>query len=269
MTIDSDKILHDLLNSLDSLEGIRPGEIPNIALYMDQVTTFMDAQLASSRRFESDKVLTKTMINNYAKNKLLPPPVKKKYSPEHMMLLVFIYYFKNILSITDIQTLLAPITDRYFGTESGFSIQDIYDEIFQMEKEEIASVKEDLLKKADVSKSMFGSSPEEDREFLQLFWTHAQLLSSFFHSEVPGSMDEYTNHIWIILQNIIGASANDHTGFLFCQFPDDLCLVIKQIFIRCKILTLRRNQFSIVDSGLSKQRALCTGIFIHLPKRVS
>ena len=67
MTIDSDKILHDLLNSLDSLEGIRPGEIPNIALYMDQVTTFMDAQLASSRRFESDKVLTKTMINNYAK----------------------------------------------------------------------------------------------------------------------------------------------------------------------------------------------------------
>ena len=154
MTIDSDKILHDLLNSLDSLEGIRPGEIPNIALYMDQVTTFMDAQLASSRRFESDKVLTKTMINNYAKNKLLPPPVKKKYSPEHMMLLVFIYYFKNILSITDIQTL---------------SIKDIYDEIFQMEKEEIASVKEDLLKKADVSKSMFGSSPEEDREFLQLF----------------------------------------------------------------------------------------------------
>lgn len=169
MTIDSDKILHDLLNSLDSLEGIRPGEIPNIALYMDQVTTFMDAQIASSRRFESDKVLTKTMINNYAKNKLLPPPVKKKYSPEHMMLLVFIYYFKNILSITDIQTLLAPITDRYFGTESGFSIKDIYDEIFQMEKEEIASVKEDLLKKADVSKSMFGSSPEEDREFLQLF----------------------------------------------------------------------------------------------------
>ena len=157
MTIDSDKILHDLLNSLDSLEGIRPEEIPNIALYMDQVTTFMDAQLASSRRFESDKVLTKTMINNYAN------------SPEHMMLLVFIYYFKNILSITDIQTLLAPITDRYFGTESGFSIKDIYDEIFQMEKEEIASVKEDLLKKADVSKSMFGSSPEEDREFLQLF----------------------------------------------------------------------------------------------------
>ena len=122
MTIDSDKILHDLLNSLDSLEGIRPEEIPNIALYMDQVTTFMDAQLASSRRFESDKVLTKTMINNYAKNKLLPPPVKKKYSPEHMMLLVFIYYFKNILSITQfLPTPFFLISHSHLLTQSAYS----------------------------------------------------------------------------------------------------------------------------------------------------
>lgn len=169
MTIDANKMLHDLLNSLDSLEGIRPGDIPNIDLYMDQVTTFMDAQLAASRRFPSDKVLTKTMINNYAKNRLLPPPVKKKYSPEHMMLLVFIYYFKNILSITDIQTLLSPITDRYFGTENKFSMKELYEEIFSMEKEEIASVKQDLLKKYEVSSTMFGDSPEEDQAFLQLF----------------------------------------------------------------------------------------------------
>ena len=78
MTIDSDKILHDLLNSLDSLEGIRPGEIPNIALYMDQVTTFMDAQLASSRRFESDKVLTKTMIKQLCKKQAAPAAGQKE-----------------------------------------------------------------------------------------------------------------------------------------------------------------------------------------------
>ena len=93
MTIDSDKILHDLLNSLDSLEGIRPEEIPNIALYMDQVTTFMDAQLASSRRFESDKVLTKH-DQQLCKNSCSRAS-QKEYSPEHMMLLVFIYYFKT------------------------------------------------------------------------------------------------------------------------------------------------------------------------------
>ena len=167
--MDTKQFLRSILDSLQQIDYVKPEDVPNIDLYMDQVTTLMDTRLAGSKRYPDDKILTKTMINNYAKNKLLPPPVKKKYSPEHMLLLVFIYYFKNILSITDIQTLLAPITDRYFGTESGFSIKDIYAEIFQMEKEEIASVKEDLLKKADVSKSMFGSSPEEDREFFQPF----------------------------------------------------------------------------------------------------
>ena len=57
MTIDSDKILHDLLNSLDSLEGIRPEEIPNIALYMDQVTTFMDEQLETSQQLNNGRMI--------------------------------------------------------------------------------------------------------------------------------------------------------------------------------------------------------------------
>ncbi len=58
-----------------------------------------------------DKILTKTMINNYAKNNLLPPPVKKKYSKEHLLVMIFIYYFKNFLSIKDIETMLTPITE--------------------------------------------------------------------------------------------------------------------------------------------------------------
>ena len=63
------EFLAALQKKLVSIDYIKTEDIPNIGLYMDQVTTFMDAQLASSRRFESDKVLTKTMINNYAKNK--------------------------------------------------------------------------------------------------------------------------------------------------------------------------------------------------------
>ena len=65
MTIDTKDILNSILASISRIDYIKTEEIPNIDLYMDQVTTFMDAQLASSRRFESDKVLTKTMINNY------------------------------------------------------------------------------------------------------------------------------------------------------------------------------------------------------------
>ena len=79
MENDTKAFLADLLEQLKSIDYIKPVDIPNIDLYMDQITTFMDEQLAASKRYESDKILTKTMINNYAKNNLLPPPSKKKY----------------------------------------------------------------------------------------------------------------------------------------------------------------------------------------------
>ena len=106
MTIDPNNLLNSILSSLDRIDYIKSEELPNIDLYMDQLTTFMETHLKSTKRYDSDKVLTKTMINNYAKNNLLPPPVKKKYSKEHSLLLIFIYYFKGVLSIHDIQTLL-------------------------------------------------------------------------------------------------------------------------------------------------------------------
>lgn len=86
--------LQDLMAYLDSVTRINPSDIPAIDLYMDQVTTFMDTHLSASKRFGEDKILTKTMINNYAKNNLLPPPEKKKYSKNHILLLIFIYYLK-------------------------------------------------------------------------------------------------------------------------------------------------------------------------------
>ena len=106
MTIDTKDMLNSILSSISQIDYIKPEEIPNIDLYMDQVTTFMEKNLSSTKRYEEDKILTKTMINNYAKNNLLPPPVKKKYSKEHVLVMIFIYYFKNILSIKDIETLL-------------------------------------------------------------------------------------------------------------------------------------------------------------------
>lgn len=84
MKIDEKNLLGSILESLSHIDYIKPKDLPNIDLYMDQVTTFMDSQLAVSKRHPEDKILTKTMINNYAKNNLLPPPVKKKYSREHL-----------------------------------------------------------------------------------------------------------------------------------------------------------------------------------------
>lgn len=170
MTIDSEDLLNSILSSLTRIEYIRPEDIPNIDLYMDQVTTFMDKRLRDTTRNPGDdKVLTKTMINNYAKNDLLPSPEKKKYSKEHMLLLIFIYYYKNILSIGDIQTLLAPVTRRFFKSANGYGLEDIYNEVFGMEQEEIEALKEQVKDKFKRAEATFDGAPEEDREFLKKF----------------------------------------------------------------------------------------------------
>lgn len=169
MTIDDKDLLNSILASLGRVDHIKPETIPDIDLYMDQVTTFMENNLAPSKRYKDDKVLTKTMINNYTKDGLLPPPNKKKYSKEHMLLLIFIYYFKNILCINDLHHILDPLTEKYFSKEDSMNLTDIYNEVFSLETEEISHLAKDITKKFNRSKEMFADAPEEDREALQNF----------------------------------------------------------------------------------------------------
>lgn len=170
MTIDSGDLLNSILASLDRIEYIRPDDIPNIDLYMDQVTTFMDDRLKSSARYPGrDKILTKTMINNYAKNDLLPPPIKKKYSKEHVLLLIFIYYFKGFMSISDIQTLLNPITEAFFQKQKGFNMEDLYREAFTLERDQLDTLKADVAEKYKKAQNAYSNAPKEDKEFLERF----------------------------------------------------------------------------------------------------
>lgn len=169
MDKDMKQAITDLMDKLGTIDYIKPESIPSIELYMDQVTSFIDGQLAGSKRRDDDKLLTKTMINNYTKNDLLPPPVKKKYSKEHLLSLIFIYYLKNILSISDIHTVLAPITEKYFGNKEGYDFEDIYRVIFEMEKEESTKVLKEFSKKYNIAKNTFTEFPEEDQEMLQTF----------------------------------------------------------------------------------------------------
>ena len=158
-----------LLKRLAKLNYIKPGEVPNIDLYMDQVTTFMDEHLSDCKRREDDKILTKTMINNYTKNNLLPPPVKKKYSKEHLLLLIYIYYYKSILSIGDIQSLLEPLTQRYFHKDGEMNMQSIYEEVFSLEKSQVEKMKQDVTEKYETASRIFPEAEAEDQEFLRIF----------------------------------------------------------------------------------------------------
>lgn len=160
------------INQWIETDVINPEDIPSIELYMDQVTTFMDKELARTKRHPDDKILTKTMINNYSKNDLLPPSNKKKYSKDHIILLIYIYYMKNFLSISDIKTLLTPMTERYFNDlkedntgKSSLSMSDIYGEIYNLEKKYTAKLQENIDEICDIADSEF----KEDSEYLKAF----------------------------------------------------------------------------------------------------
>ena len=196
MNKDNQEFVNSLLQRLAKLNYIKPGDVPNIDLYMDQVTTFMDEHLSDVKRYEDDKILTKTMINNYTKNDLLPPPVKKKYSKEHIYVLTFIYYLKNILSISDIQKLLNPLTDKFFNKEELPDLEYIYSEIYNMEKAQIASLSKDVVERTQVAKEAFlDVENEEDKDFLQLF-SLVGLLSFDVNMKkniIESLIDDYTN----------------------------------------------------------------------------
>ena len=170
MSLEHSEFLADMLHKLAKLDYIRPGEIPNIDLYMDQVTTFMDSHLEATKRNEDDKILTKTIINNYAKNNLLPPPVKKKYSHDHMITLMFIYYFKTLMSISDIQSILNPLTDRFFGGRGSISLEHIYKEIYQGERDRLPQITKDIISMFKKAENSFSDvSDEEEKKYLQTF----------------------------------------------------------------------------------------------------
>lgn len=163
----TDELIEKLIKELDTPNYVLPDDIPNIDLYMDQVTTFMNKYLDGCKRTPDDKILTKTMINNYAKNNLLPSPDKKKYSKDHLIILIFIYYLKGFLSINDIQSLIKPLIDNHYNVESEKSLENIYETIFSLEESRIDNWKEELSKLNELSKTVF--EDEKDKELLHSF----------------------------------------------------------------------------------------------------
>ena len=148
---------------------IRSGQIPDLDLYVDQITTFLSQHLEKNSRFPDEKVMTKTMINNYTKNKLLPPPQKKKYSGSHMILLILIYYFKSYLSITDIQTILKPLTEYYFKGESDLALSEVYDRLFSNEDALLEAVSSSIDKELSFSQTFFEDADDEHKAYLDRF----------------------------------------------------------------------------------------------------
>ncbi|GAA0179535.1 DUF1836 domain-containing protein [Clostridium sediminicola] len=136
-----------------SHDAVKVKDIPNIDLYMDQVTGYMDTALEKLKIDEEDKVLTKTMINNYVKAKVIDKPIKKKYSKNHLMELIMIYHLKNIVSISDVDNLfkiekelLSESKENKFDETIVNHTEDVYKIFLDVQEEVIEEAKENFKK---------------------------------------------------------------------------------------------------------------------------
>lgn len=87
----------------------RWNELPNINLYIDQLVSFLEQYLSGYVKNDNEKeekIITKTMINNYVKHNILKPPLNKKYNKEHIASLFVIFVLKEVYSINDIKKLI-------------------------------------------------------------------------------------------------------------------------------------------------------------------
>lgn len=141
---------------------------------MDQVTSFMDKKLSNFKRDEKDIVLTKTMINNYAKGRMIIPPVKKKYSKKHIMMLILIFHLKKTLSINDIGKLMDFVIND--GEKNNNDFKDIYNEFVKIQKNAGEKFNNDLKEK--LKKIQDGEYGEFDKDEGLLLLTLELVLSA-------------------------------------------------------------------------------------------
>lgn len=173
---------------------IQVEDIPRIDLYIDQVIQLFETGFAESKRNNEEKILTKTMINNYAKGKLFYPPHNKKYSRNHIMLISLIYQMKSVLSINDIKQVLDGINEK--AVQKGLDLQPFYESYLHLQKGNVEIFAEELKRQEEeVAKQMHeaGETEEFERVLLIASLVHTSNLYKRAAEKLLDGMNERVN----------------------------------------------------------------------------
>ncbi|MEG2199189.1 MAG: DUF1836 domain-containing protein [Anaerovorax sp.] len=138
-------------------------EFPEMELYMDQAAGFMDKKLEIYKEDAKEPVITKTMIGNYVKNKMLPRPNNKKYNKDHLIFLTFIYYLKNPFQMGD-------IVDNYNAEfEEKIDLSMIYDGVGKIQEQARETLLQDTMDDIAYIKKQLNKSDVVDDDILEMF----------------------------------------------------------------------------------------------------
>ncbi len=115
--------LEKLINTAVNQNRLQPEQIPDLDLYIDQILMLFEDKLGDTRRREKDKILTKSMVNNYSKERMIRPMKGKKYTREQVLQILMICNLKNMLSIGDIKQVMTTLMEREIDADG---LEDIF-----------------------------------------------------------------------------------------------------------------------------------------------
>ncbi len=150
--------------------ALSKSSFPEMELYMDQITGFMNQKLKIYSKDDKDEVMTKAMIANYVKHKLVPRPKNKKYNKEHLILLTFIHYLKNSFQMDEIENLMKPILENYYSEfDEKINLEEIYLSITEIQNDVKEKLIQDTLQDMNRIKARNKKMDLEDDDILELF----------------------------------------------------------------------------------------------------
>ncbi|MFQ8705380.1 MAG: DUF1836 domain-containing protein [Thomasclavelia sp.] len=174
--------LIEIIDKVVNKSDLKASDIPSLDLYMDQIMTLFEEHLQDNKRYAKDKLLTKTMINNYTKAGVIKPVKGKKYTKEQIIGMLLIYNLKNTITIQEIKHILEPIYNN------DDSLEDIYKQFIEIKKVQDNELKPLVLKTIN----NFNLDINNDDQRLIIIMALASL-SNQLTNIIQGIIDNYCN----------------------------------------------------------------------------
>ncbi|ADU31712.1 DUF1836 domain-containing protein [Evansella cellulosilytica] len=184
------KKLNEFVEKAGLEKNILLEDLPNIDLYMDQVIQLFENTFRDAKRNEEEKVLTKTMINNYAKGKLFFPISNKKYSKEHLILISLIYQLKGVLSISDVKKTLAEVNEK--SVDGKADLEKLYASYLTLADNNLEKFQESIVTHEEDVQEVVHQFEEQDADYIKQLLTISSLvqMSNMYRRVAEKLVDE-------------------------------------------------------------------------------
>lgn len=164
-----EEFLNQVMDKYAKTGLLLPDEMPEVELYMDQVVSLLNKELAVYKEKEQD-VFTKSMVSNYVKHKVLPKPENKKYNKEHMVILNMIFQLKSIFQMDEMKILFKSFVENHESIlEEQYDMEGLYDSLLRSRDKEILQMTNHIHEDIEYVKAVMeemGTSDDDAHEIM-------------------------------------------------------------------------------------------------------